>query len=96
MPNISTLWQVAKDGCKKLDIYGILRKNRSITPAELTTFNELKSLVEVNRGGATAEVIRKVKDSVLIAQEILSSSGVSISSAINQCSFLNYVRNLNF
>ena len=83
--------QVGRDGEQKLDAYGTVRKTRDVLPSELKDFNELKTLVEKNKGHATNEVLQKIKDSLPVIISVLTSSTISVSKGIDQCSFLSYV-----
>ena len=85
----------AQDGDTKLDVYGILRKHRPMAPAELNTFKEVGRLVELHKGSASAELTRKMKDSILVTISTLSSHNIKLSDAISQCGFLKYVRHKN-
>ena len=84
--------QFSKDGSKKLDVYGILRKDRDILPVEVSAFNDLKRLVEVNINQPnTTEIKQKVKDSLFVTLDILSSNETTFVDKVRQCSFLKFV-----
>ena len=84
--------QIAKDGTQKLNCYGVLRKPEglALTSAELTAFKEIVPLLEDNNWEYTNFIRQKIRDSVMITLEVMSSD-MSRGAAIKQCGFFQSV-----
>ena len=87
------LLQAGRDGVKKLDEWGTLKEYRplnSITSAEVSAFNDIKTLVEKNKGQLTETIQRKIRDAILVTLGVIQQAE-DISQGIEKCSFLQYV-----